>query len=78
MTRDSYFKPEYTLSPAKKLSKHLFVYVWSWRDNGKINFGSWFTKQEHGLVLGLGKQVTNILSAHQAQEQTHITPKQIT
>jgi hypothetical protein len=26
-------------------------------------------------ALGLGKQVTNILSAHQAQEQTHITPK---
>jgi hypothetical protein len=26
-----------------------------------------------GLVLGLGKQVTNILSAHQAQEQTQFT-----
>jgi hypothetical protein len=78
MTRDSYFKPEYTLSPAKKLSKHLFVYVWSWRDNGKINFGSWFTKQEHGLVLGLGKQTTNLLSAHQVQEQTRITSKYIT
>jgi hypothetical protein len=28
--------------------------------------------------LGLGKQVTNLLSTHQAQEQTHIAPKHIT
>jgi hypothetical protein len=39
------------------------------------NFGSWFTKYKHGLVLGLDKQATNILSAHQVQEQAHITPK---
>jgi hypothetical protein len=44
ITRDSCFKPEYTLGPAKKLFKHLFVCVLSWSDNGKINFGSWFTK----------------------------------
>jgi hypothetical protein len=25
ITQDSCFKPEYTLGPAKKLSKHLFV-----------------------------------------------------
>jgi hypothetical protein len=43
MTRDSWFKLGYTLYTTKKLSKHLFVYVWSWCDNGKINFGSWFT-----------------------------------
>jgi hypothetical protein len=42
------------------------------------NFGSGFTKYEHGLVLGLCKQVTNLLSAHQVQEQTYITPKHIT
>jgi hypothetical protein len=47
----------------------------SWRGNRKINFGSRFTKQEHGLVFGLGKHVTNILSA---QELTDITPKSIT
>jgi hypothetical protein len=72
MTRDSCFKFGYTLGPTKKLSRHLFLCVWSWSDNGKFNFGSWFTKQEHGLVLGLGKQTTNLLSVHQAPEQTHI------
>jgi hypothetical protein len=29
-------------------------------------------EQGHGLVLGLSKQVTNLLSAHLVQEQTHI------
>jgi hypothetical protein len=72
MTQDSYFKPEYTLGPAKKLSKHLFVCVWSWSDNGKINFGSWFTNEEHGLIFYLSKQTTNLLSTHQVPEQTHI------
>jgi hypothetical protein len=42
------------------------------------NFRSWFTKEEHSLVLSLGNQVTTILSAHQVQEQTCITPKYIT
>jgi hypothetical protein len=35
-------------------------------------------KWAHGLALGLGKQVIDILSAHQKQELTHIIPKQIT
>jgi hypothetical protein len=33
----------YTLGPTKKFSKHLFVCVWSWSDNGQINVESWFT-----------------------------------
>jgi hypothetical protein len=44
ITRNSWFKPGYTLCSTKKFSKHLFVWVWSWRDNGKFKFGSWFTK----------------------------------
>jgi hypothetical protein len=44
MTRYSYFKPGYTLCPTRKLSKHLFVCVWSWNDNGEFKFGSWLTK----------------------------------
>jgi hypothetical protein len=55
MTRDLFFKLGYTLGPAKKLSKHLFVCVWSCSDNGEVKFVSWFTRQEHSLVLGLGK-----------------------
>jgi hypothetical protein len=30
-------KSRYTLGPIKKLSRHLFVCVWSWSDNGKFN-----------------------------------------
>ena len=69
MTQDSWFKPRYNLCPTSKLFKHLFVCVWSWSENGKFNFGSWLTRQEHSLILGLGNQTTNLLSAHQIQEQ---------
>jgi hypothetical protein len=69
MTRDSWFKPRYNLCPTRKLSS-IYLYVF---DHGgiteKINFGSWLTRQEHSLVWSLGKQVTNLLSTHQAQEQ---------
>jgi hypothetical protein len=44
ITQDSRFNPGYTLCPTNKLSKHLVAWVWSWRDNGKFKFGSWFTK----------------------------------
>jgi hypothetical protein len=73
ITRDSCFKLGYNLCPTRKLSRH-FLCVWSWSDDGKINFGSWLTGQEHSLVLGLGNQTTNLLSAHQVQEKAYITP----
>jgi hypothetical protein len=49
--------------PTRKLSRHLFVWVWSWSDNKKNSTlgGSWFTKYEYSLILGLRNQVTNSL-----------------
>jgi hypothetical protein len=46
------------------------------RTDKDLGYGS--LNEWHGLALSLCKHVTNILSAHQAQEQTQLIPKHIT
>jgi hypothetical protein len=45
------------------------------RTDNDLGYGS--LNEWHSLALDLCKHVTNILSTHQVQEQTHIAPKQM-